>query len=625
MRSSFHDLRGIAGTLFILTALLTTASGSRTFLDGLIWDLSVATRARLIVSSHPSDVVVVALDAESLEQPDLAQVPRVLFAPHWATLLSGLTEARAIGFDIIFAYSANRLIPSYERDFLAALAQLKSRVVLARSLATLPADPYLFAVDAFDGSDGVASVELREDSDGVIRRVFPDVLSQDGTSLPSFAAALLRRAGGPALDSETALLPPRHPEGIRTYALVDVLRCIQYDKARAQAIFAGKIVLVGTTLRDEERKTTSARFMPYAAPTERDVTEGTCRLTQLAPTDPEGGTVPGVHVHAAATEAAWHGFSARPAGRLVVPALVGAVSSAGFICGLALPPIGAAAALLTGLAALFVVQFSGAAWGFWIPVGAPMLALIAAVPFAFLVRSILDDRLQRRLRSAFARYLAPTLVDAALSDESGPRPGGRLRELTVMFADLSGYTSLSDRIKPDELVAITNTHLGIMADEIEAAGGYVDKFIGDAVMAIWNAPSEDPDHALHAVRAALRIRERIAQHAEAARGMGHPSLSVKISLNTGEAVVGNVGSARKLNYTAIGRTINLAARLERAGEEFGCAIVMTEATMQSLGGHNPARRLGPVTVRGMTDAVMLFEPLAAPTNSQCDVGARRGA
>lgn len=586
---------------FWFLAFALSFVAGRTPLDGLIWDASLAARTRLIAAPRGSDVAIIALDEASLAEPELAELPRVLFAPLWANLLDGLSEARAVGFDMIFAYSANRLFPDYERDFLAALDRDKNRIVLGRTLASLPAAPYVFAVGALDDEGAIAAIELLADGDGVIRRAHAQVRAADGTALHSFAAALLSRAGA-AMPPEVILLPPRHPERIPTYGLAAVLRCAAADRASFRAVFAGKIVLIGTTLAEEERKTTAARLIhdhePAAAPI-------ACGLAALTPTDHGSGAVPGVHAHAAAVEAVWHGFAARPASQATMTLLTVGAALAGMYLGFAARPLVALAGLIAGVAVLFAVETVATIQSLLLPCGAAMLTFVAGTPYAAAVRGMLEGRLQRAIRAAFARYVSPHVVEAVASGDVPPI-GGNVRAITVMFADLSGFTALSERLPAEGLLQTANAYLAIMADEVEAGGGYVDKFIGDSVMAIWNAPRADPDHAMHAVQTAQRMLARVGAHAESELAAGRPAMAVKIAIHSGEAVVGNVGSKSRLNYTAVGRTVNVAARLERAGEAFGAQIVVSEATAYLVSPDMELRRLGEATLRGIDEPVVLF-------------------
>lgn len=205
--------------------------------------------------------------------------------------------------------------------------------------------------------------------------------------------------------------------------------------------------------------------------------------------------------------------------------------------------------------------------------------------------------------SAFAKYMPIEVVKPLVSRGVEPRPGGRLTEVTVMFADLPGFTELTERLGPAVEPHLTS-FLTLAVDAIHAERGTVDKFIGDAVMAIWNAPNDVPDHALRACRAAGAIRA--AMHALPAIAPDRDTIRVRIGINTGAALVGNVGSAERLSYTAIGDTVNLASRLVSVAKDRGVEIVMSEMTLGQTGGGVATRPLGVATVRGKTVPVPIY-------------------
>ncbi|QDZ02801.2 adenylate/guanylate cyclase domain-containing protein [Nitratireductor mangrovi] len=202
--------------------------------------------------------------------------------------------------------------------------------------------------------------------------------------------------------------------------------------------------------------------------------------------------------------------------------------------------------------------------------------------------------------SAFSRYMPLDIVRPLVDGGLEPRPGGTWREVTVMFADLPGFTELAQRLGPDVEPYLTQ-FLTIATEAVHREGGIVDKFIGDAVMAIWNAPGEVPDHALRACRAAVAIRERLPRP----EGDGAPR--VRIGIHTGVALIGNIGSAERLSYTAIGDTVNLASRLVATAKEFGTEIVASAATAERIGSSLPTHLLGNAKVRGRNDVVVVFE------------------
>ncbi len=199
-------------------------------------------------------------------------------------------------------------------------------------------------------------------------------------------------------------------------------------------------------------------------------------------------------------------------------------------------------------------------------------------------RFVVADREERFLRREL-RLLPRTRGHrhhGCLRQDAG-KLGGEMRNVTMFFSDLSGFSSIAETMTPGELVTLMNEYLSAMTDIIEGHGGYVDKYIGDSIVAMFGAPADDPVHARNAVRAALKCHERLAElnagnAAFAGRGLSH-----RIGLNSGEAVVGNIGSRRRFNYTVMSDTVNVASRLEGANKYYGTAIMASETTMAQTG------------------------------------------
>ncbi|HEY4690185.1 MAG TPA: adenylate/guanylate cyclase domain-containing protein [Anaerolineae bacterium] len=221
------------------------------------------------------------------------------------------------------------------------------------------------------------------------------------------------------------------------------------------------------------------------------------------------------------------------------------------------------------------------------------------------VAMVIDDLTERRrleaVRELFRRYVSPAVVDSLPSDPAELKLGGQRRQVTVMYADLRGFTPFSERTEPEQLMMILNTYLGIAAENILAEEGTLDKFMGDAAMALFNAPLDQPDHALRAMRAALTIQHAVQEHHQRVEAREH--ISFGIGINTGDATVGNVGTSQQLTYTAVGDTVNYAWRLQenaRPGQ-----VLISHAAYTLVKDNVRVNELPPLRVKGRT----LIEPV----------------
>ncbi len=625
----------VGGACAAAAAAIALATGGPTVPDGPLLEFLIAKRAFVAPTApvpDPSPVAIIAVDRRSLDSPEFVDEPRALMGPKLVPVIDALFQAgtRALGFDIIFAYRGDRLRPGHDDPFLAALERHQRKLVLARSEEMTPDHAFAAAVGAMGqraDADAVALATIVPDPDGVFRRVraVPDVVPVPGqpvgepVAIPGLAAALLRRAGTPPMPPEVLLAPRSHLEGIPTYALVDVLRCATAAPAILERAFAGRIVLVGGTLPEEDRKRPAGRLLKV--PSLPGPLIHACGLRTLGASAPGSGNVPGVYLHAAAVEAVATGRLTRTASPAVTAAVASVTAAAGAAFGLLTSPRAAVA----GIVVLGVLVVGGATGALvadvWVPIAVPLAALLAAPAVAYVVRYLVEERARRRIQLAFSHYLSPQVVDRLASGSSALQLGGERRDVTVMFADLSGFTALSGQLPPEALTRLTNQYLGYIVEQVEATGGYVDKFIGDAVMAIWGAPAADPGHAVHAVRAALAAAGRIRDEGAAAAARGDRGFSVKIGLNSGPAVVGNVGTERRYNYTAVGETVNVAARLEGVPGLYGCAIMVGPATAISAAADVLLRELDVIQVKGREAPLTVWEPigpLAGATAEQHD-------
>lgn len=227
---------------------------------------------------------------------------------------------------------------------------------------------------------------------------------------------------------------------------------------------------------------------------------------------------------------------------------------------------------------------------------------------------------RRRIKGMFGTYLSPTLVEQMVNSGETPRFGGEERELTAFFCSIHSYVTLAEQLPLAQLPGLMNDYFTFSTDAIQTGGGTLDKYIGDAIVAMFGAPIHLPDHALHACLAALKIQSQIAglrerfrreegKWPEAAR-----ALRVRIGLNSGRVIVGNMGTATRFNYTMIGDEVNLAARMESGAKSWGVWTLCTGATKNACEraqvGRVVFRSLGPIVVKGRALPVELFEPVA---------------
>jgi class 3 adenylate cyclase/CHASE2 domain-containing sensor protein len=611
---------------------------------GLSLDVSFALRHAVFGPARaPADanVVVIAVDEETHRTPPFGGLPQALWTREIAPVLNAVldAEAKIVAFDLIFPTSVERLIPGFERDFLRSLraGARDGRVLLGKvQHQTQPIAPFQGQSFAVGHAENIRSVNLVADRDDSIRRVplFFESENQGGGTRRETAFALeiaARMAGVRPEETDGAVLfagkpiPGGHANAmpvdftgggrdVPMFSLADLRACAEKnDEAFFKRHFAGKAALVGVVLDVEDRKITSKRFMTGP--------EGAgmgprCALEPRADLIKAGfvrEAIPGVLIHAAAIENFLRGGGLRelgPAGRAAasLPGVALAAAAA-----LALPASLAGAALL-GIAALWTalaaILLQNALAIPWLD---GLAAAIAAAALTIGWRFAVADKDKRFLRQSFALYLAPAVIDKLVEGDKPPQLGGEEREITVLFSDVAGFTALSEGLTPAELVATMNVYLSAMTDIIEEHGGFVDKYIGDAIVAVFGAPLDDPHHARNAARAALACQAKLgALNADPAQPFRGKKLGARIGLNTGRALVGNMGSARRFNYTVMGDTVNLASRLEGANKYFGSAIMVSDATRQAAGEDGFVwRELDRAKVKGRAAPVGIHEPLPA--------------
>ncbi|HTM60309.1 MAG TPA: adenylate/guanylate cyclase domain-containing protein, partial [Burkholderiales bacterium] len=265
-----------------------------------------------------------------------------------------------------------------------------------------------------------------------------------------------------------------------------------------------------------------------------------------------------------------------------------------------------AAALLSGYVALTMHFFRSE--GLWLNIVYPALLIVLLFATATLVSYFFTHSEKRYLKVAFQHYVPPAVVEDLVADAGALRLGGEKRELTVLFSDIRGFTTLSEGMQPEELVKLMNEYFTVMTDRVFAHRGSLDKYIGDAIMALYGAPVVESDHPALACRSALDMMRALDELQQKWRLIGLPAIGIGIGINTGPMIVGNMGSATRFNYTVVGDAVNLASRIEALNKNYGTSILISEYTYEHVKDEFlDVREVDSVKVRGREQPVRLFE------------------
>ena len=611
-------LVGLAAAVLVLAL---RAAGVFAPLEWKSWDARLRLLARPAEASR--DIVLVFIDQASLDFYEKEQGvswpwPRQLYSALMDFLRTG--GAKAVFFDLILSETSsygveddadfaramsragNVILPvflsptedmEHGRDAARALERFALREERFPESALRPLRSVTLPVPAFlDSARAVGNVQFTMDADAIYRRL-PLVFSFEGLVLPSLPAAVVRFvqgttgiAGAP-LDADGSLILKYHgPTGTYYgYSIAGLINSwAQLESGQTPQVppseFAGKIVVVGGSapgLLDQ-------RSSPF------------------------GGNYAGMEILATAVDNLLNRDFVRVppfAVQAFIVLLLAVLAGVGttllrkiwqlavfFILVLALPAAGAVAAFAADS---------------WLEFAAPVAAVILSFIGAALLNYSLEGRQRRFIKSAFRHYLSPDVIDRILADPGLLRLGGERRTITAMFTDVAGFTSISEGLAPEELVALLNAYLSEMTDIVLEHGGTLDKYEGDAIIAFWNAPLDQPDHAARACRTALRCQDRLNKlRPELAEKYGH-EVRMRVGLNSGPAVVGNLGSRSRFDYTALGDTMNLASRLEGACKVYRATILVGEETEAAAREAMVFREVDLLRVVGKKKPVRVFE------------------
>ena len=348
--------------------------------------------------------------------------------------------------------------------------------------------------------------------------------------------------------------------------------------------FAGKLVFVGTSA--------AGTFDRYQTPFP--------------------GGAGGVELHATLADNLLSGTFMRRASTAEDTAVTAGAAAGAALLAVLLPVVWATAGVLAFVAALVWWLTEAVGDGRWIAVIQPGLAAATALFGGVAWQYFVEGRQKREIKRLFGRYVSKDVIAQLMADPRLANLGGQRREMTVLFSDIRGFTTASEKGTPEDVVLQLNEYFGAMVEVLFRHRGTLDKFVGDMVMGLFGAPLEDPDHADHAVETALEMVEVLGQLNTRWSAEGRPTLDIGIGVNTGEMIAGNIGAEAIMSYTVIGDAVNLGARLESLNKDYGTRILISEMTRARLKQPFVTRTIGPVTVKGKTQSVIVHEVMGRP-------------
>jgi len=317
--------------------------------------------------------------------------------------------------------------------------------------------------------------------------------------------------------------------------------------------------------------------------------------------------MPGIQLHASVADSILASRFIRPALRRTGTAAVVVSATAIGLLTVLMPFAAALVGTLVALAVWTGVALQRFEHGLWLPMAAPQLAMAFALFGGTAYRYFVEDREKRKVKGLFGRYVSRDVYAQLMENPGLAQLGGRRRGMTVLFSDIRGFTSITEKGEPEELVGQLNEYFTRMVDIVFRHHGTVDKFVGDMVMALFGAPVDDVDHAEHAVVAATEMVRELGVLNELWASRGRARLDIGIGINSGDMIAGNIGSSSIMSYTVIGDNVNLGSRLESLNKDYRTRIIISDATRTKLTGGHQLRPLGDVVVKGKTRAVAIFE------------------
>ena len=498
--------------------------------------------------------------------------------------------AAVVAFDVVFAEPS----PDKKEDaeFSRAITSFKNLILASDSFyqetATTRLWTHVEPLKEFKDAGAIEGlVAMPIDGDSEARRMSNE---DDAMWRVAIRALIHSRPGKVEEPFVPANAMIRHLGPGHTFPYIPYYQVLKGDPAIPANFFADQIVLVGLDVRSSpEIKLVDTFATPFMHTT--------------------GLLTPGVEMHATQIENALTGQYILPANRLH-----NSIATT-FILILFAPVLlwwhplrSSLLALLLGFAVLGISFWAFASFNVWMATATPLLAITVAFLTTSSGSYFTERRRATEIRSAFSKYVSSDIVQEMINSPERLKLGGRRREISILFCDLAGFTSMSEKLTPDQVAHVINIYLNAMTRIIMSHGGTVDKFIGDAIMAFWGDPLDDEEHGLNAVKAAIEMQDVIQEMQPQFHVLGIDKIALRIGINSGPAIVGNMGSDLRFDYTAMGDSVNLAARLEGVNKAYGTKILLSESTATLLNNRILLRPIDRVRVKGKALPVNVFTP-----------------
>lgn len=574
----------------ILSSLVAGLFLSLLFIFGFFTTWSAKLTDKLFLQGRADpEIVIITIDNDSLQKIGRWPWDRKIHA----LLLNKLSEQvpAVIGYDVNFPETSNT-----ESDKALAEAIKNSGNVILPIEAELKiqnnkiiTDKLLYPIQEIkDAAFGLGMTNTPADEDGIFRKLPIDIYTkQDDTKLPSFANLLANQYL--LKDNRYLNSIPKDNQGRmivnfsgrpKTITMIPALTVME-NKLKPDEL-KNKIVLIGSTASDLHDE-------------------------MLTPVSRSGAMMSGVEIHANATETIINNKFLKPLDTIwQILILLGASLLLGIILSFSRILWGTLASLII-LAVYILIAIIAFDYGLIFD----LLYFIFTVFLVYLTvivsKFLLESKEKKYIKNTFGRYVSQQIINELIAHPEKLKLGGEKKELTILFSDIRGFTSISEKLSPERLVNLLNEYLTTMTNTIMDTDGVIDKFIGDAIMAFWGAPIDDQDHAVKSVQAAWLMSKKLAEMKNGWLKKYDVDLKIGIGINSGEVVIGNLGSDKRFDYTVIGDTVNLSSRLESLTKLYGVQIIVSQFTKDKTNDKFYFRPLDLVVVKGKAEAVEIFE------------------